>query len=157
MPECFEALVGLLAVVEARGHSVDGEVGGFDELRARPAFGAWSVVAFDVAVDLGMVSRCSIGWAGAGMEGVPSRTLKPTLFQSIVSTGGGGNADCEAIVMISVQSSESCVGLSFKRGRRRRGGSGAEVGNTLWLSQIELNDNFLKLKSEIQDEPLMTA
>jgi hypothetical protein len=49
--EGLKALVGLLSVVEARGHPVDGEVGGFDEFWGGPCFRGCCVVAFDMAVD----------------------------------------------------------------------------------------------------------
>jgi len=43
----------LLAVIEAGGHAVDGEVGGGDEGGAGPLVGLDGVVGFDVAVDCG--------------------------------------------------------------------------------------------------------
>lgn len=49
--EGFEALIGLLAVVEAWCHAVDAEEGVGDEGRGGPFSGCLGVVAFDVAVD----------------------------------------------------------------------------------------------------------
>lgn len=49
--EGFEALVALLAVVEAWGHAVDAEVRGGDEGGGGPFAGLFGVGGFDVAVD----------------------------------------------------------------------------------------------------------
>lgn len=48
--EGFDALVGLLTVVEAGSHTVDGQVGGADEGRGGPLGGLDAVVGFDVTV-----------------------------------------------------------------------------------------------------------
>ena len=48
--EGFHSFVGLLAVVEAGGHAVDGEVGGGYEGWFGPLAGFDAVVGFDVAV-----------------------------------------------------------------------------------------------------------
>ena len=48
--ESFEALIGLLAVVEAGGHAMDAEEGVGDEFWGGPLSGLLGVVAFDVAV-----------------------------------------------------------------------------------------------------------
>lgn len=49
--EGLEALVALLAVVEARGEAVNGEEGGDDKLGGAPDAGVDAVVGLDVAVD----------------------------------------------------------------------------------------------------------
>lgn len=49
--EGLEALVALLAVVEAWGEAVDREVGGDDEFGGSPDAGVDAVVGLDVAVD----------------------------------------------------------------------------------------------------------
>jgi len=49
--EGFEAFVGLLTVVEGRGHAVETEVGVCDEFWRGPLFSFDAVVGFDVAVD----------------------------------------------------------------------------------------------------------
>lgn len=51
--EGLEALVGLLAVVEGRGHAVDAHEGVRDELEGRPLAGRDGVGGLDVAVDCG--------------------------------------------------------------------------------------------------------
>jgi hypothetical protein len=80
--EGLEALIGLLAVVEAGGHAVDAEEGVGDEFGGGPLSGLLGVVAFDVAVyfaefeadvvpvcrRVGLVS-CSERGEGWGMEG----------------------------------------------------------------------------------------
>lgn len=48
--EGLQALIGLLAVVEAGGHAVDAKEGVGDEFWGGPLSGLLGVVAFDVAV-----------------------------------------------------------------------------------------------------------
>lgn len=48
--ERFDTLVGLLAVVEGRGHAMEAEVGICDKFWRRPLAGVDRVVGFDVAV-----------------------------------------------------------------------------------------------------------
>lgn len=50
-PEGFETLVGLLAVVEGRGHAMDADEGVADEFGGRPLTSFLGPVGFDVAVD----------------------------------------------------------------------------------------------------------
>lgn len=56
--EGFEPFVALLAVVEARGHAVDAEIGVFDELGGAPLAGADGVGGGDVAIHCEVVSGC---------------------------------------------------------------------------------------------------
>lgn len=117
--EGLEALVGLLAVVEGRRHAVDAHEGVGHEAERRPFARRFGVRGFDVAIDCDGVSiqyqrkhvALAMGgrgkhwepgrsrqrlWGGALAShrtfNSPSRTLKPTLLQSMVFTGGGGKA-----------------------------------------------------------------
>lgn len=74
--EGLEALVALLAIVEARGEAVDREEGGDDELGGAPDAGVDAVVGLDVAVDfadaeadVGPVWGCQWGVCWRGWRG----------------------------------------------------------------------------------------
>lgn len=80
--EGFDAFEGLLAVVEGGGHAVDLEVGGFDEGWGGPLLGFSAVVAFYMAVHLGVMLDWGELGEGIGGGGGPSRTRKPMSSQS---------------------------------------------------------------------------
>ena len=152
--EGLEPLVGLLAVVEGRGHAVDADVGVGDELEGGPLACLLGPVGLDVAVDWGLLvgevwdggdARRGEGERGrGGMEGhrgasrgSPSRILKPTLAQSMASVGGGGN-DMAAVLLSAqvrlVSGTEVAQGMERgKEGRcgryktRARGGGAGKV------------------------------
>lgn len=63
-----------------------------DKLWRGPFPGLDAVVGLNMTIDFGEVlANCGVLLRGGCHRCVPSRTLKPILFQSMVFTGGGGN------------------------------------------------------------------
>lgn len=79
--EGFDSFVCLLAIVQAGGHPVDGEVWGADEGWGAPLGRFDAVVGFDVAIDF---CTKSVGMGrDFGASAIPSRTRNPISFQSV--------------------------------------------------------------------------
>ena len=89
----LHTLVSLLSVIENRCHAMEAKIGVGDEGWRRPLACLNTVMRFDVAVDCICQPLCSLRGDGMlGRKGRPSRTRKPMFDQSMVLTGGGGNA-----------------------------------------------------------------
>ena len=106
--EGFDALEGLLSVVQSGGEAVNADVGVDDPFGLGPLPGLGREVGFDVAIDCKADSTKGAGVSRA--EDLPSRTLKPRSLQYVemsaeqdrldvrslynvpmLLTGGGGN------------------------------------------------------------------
>jgi len=90
----FHPFVGLLPVVEGGSHAMEAEERVCYEFGFGPHAGLDAVVGFDVAIDCWKLARAKYieVMGSGGVVCLPSRTRKPMSLQSMVFTGGGGNA-----------------------------------------------------------------
>ena len=93
--EGFDAFEGLLPVVEAGSHAVDGEEWGLDELGRAPLTGLDRVMGLDMAIDLADAEAYVIP---VYRQSALSCQFGRIWFVPIVSTGGGG----KTIVMMQL-------------------------------------------------------
>lgn len=132
--EGLEPLVGLLAVVEGRGHAVDADVGVGDELEGGPLACLLGPVGLDVAVDWGLLvgevwdggdARRGEGERGGwrGIEGLTFADLEANVGP-INGVGGGRrerHGGCSALCSGAVGVwNGGCSGDGERKGRKVR-------------------------------------